>query len=156
MQRLTEKQRAFIREYISNGENATQAYLLVYPNSRKWKKASVRSRAYALLHSEHVANTIQKHLKKEEKRYTIDRDRLIKEEIRIALADPGAIFDDNGELLPIKDWPEDIRRACSGMDIVTSYAKGGEKIIKHKPRFWSKVNHFIQLMFPVWELWHGW
>ncbi|NUS39396.1 MAG: terminase small subunit [Lysobacter sp.] len=53
-------------------------------------------------------------------------ERTIEEVCRVALADPRTLFDDDGNLLPIKDWPDDIARAVSSIESFEEYQGRGE------------------------------
>lgn len=50
-------------------------------------------------------------------------DRLIQEQACIALLDPANMFDDAGNLLPIKQIPESTRRAIAGFDVEVKKTK---------------------------------
>lgn len=53
-------------------------------------------------------------------------DRMLAELHRLAYVDMRMIYDDNGALLPIKEWPEDVARAVSSIDCYEEYAAIGE------------------------------
>ena len=70
----------------------------------------------------------------------IDPDRVLREIARMAYQDIGDIYDDAGNLLPIKQWPEDARRAVSSLEVVKQNLTAGDgKIdVVMKPRPWDK------------------
>lgn len=53
-------------------------------------------------------------------------ERQIEELCRVALVDPRTMFDDHGNLLHIKDWPEDAARAVSSIESFEEYEGKGE------------------------------
>lgn len=53
-------------------------------------------------------------------------ERTIDEVCRVGLADPRTLFDEKGNLLPIKEWPEDIARAVSSIESFEEYQGRGE------------------------------
>jgi phage terminase small subunit len=69
-------------------------------------------------------------------------ERLVEELCRIGYTDPITIFDDDDNLLPIREWPEDMRRALSGIEILEEYqgqGKNREYIGRTKKvKFWDK------------------
>ncbi len=54
-------------------------------------------------------------------------DRMLAELCRAALADPRTMFDDNGCMLPIKEWPDDIARAVSSIESFEEYQGRGDE-----------------------------
>lgn len=54
-------------------------------------------------------------------------ERMIQELCRIALYDPRGLFDDKGNLLPIHDWPEDLARCVSSLDVFEEFAGKGDE-----------------------------
>lgn len=59
-------------------------------------------------------------------RLEIDADQVLTETLRMAMADVGECFDDQGRLLPVKQMPIDIRRAVSSIKVVTRRQPGGD------------------------------
>jgi phage terminase small subunit len=68
---LTDKQRAFVDEYLVNGFNATQAYLKAYPDS---SEEAARSSASALLTNPNVKSIIEEEQKESRKRARMSKD----------------------------------------------------------------------------------
>lgn len=69
--------------------------------------------------------------------------RVVEEIARIALCDPRLMFDAEGKMLPINEWPEDVARAVSGVDATQkTYTDADGKAeateTTYKPRFWDK------------------
>jgi hypothetical protein len=62
-------------------------------------------------------------------------DDAVREIERIAFADPGRLYDETGQLLPLAQIPEEVRRALSSFDVVDASEHTGEIV---KPRFWDK------------------
>lgn len=78
----------------------------------------------------------------------IDPDRSLREAARIAYSDIGELFDDAGRMLPIKQWPEDIRRAVASMEVVRGNVDQGDgkfdDVVKIK--LWDKGRNLESLM----------
>lgn len=77
-----------------------------------------------------VKELLSKHLDKTVKKIEVTTERIITEIAACALIDPADLLDDNGELLPIKQMPENARRAISELTIATD--KDGRTIYKIK------------------------
>lgn len=77
----------------------------------------------------------------------IDPDRVFREMGRIALADPGMIFDEKGNMLPIKQWPPAMRRAMAGIEVVKRNLTSGDGEIDQvlKVKFWDKPKALEQM-----------
>lgn len=73
----------------------------------------------------------------------------MKEMARLAFHDPGQLFDDDGNLIPIKDLPEDARRAISSLDVDELWDGRGEDRRQvgstKKVRLWDKVSALEKL-----------
>ena len=78
----------------------------------------------------------------------IDPDRVLRESGRVAFSDIRDLFDAKGNLLPIKDWPEDIARAVAGVEVVKRnvYSDDGKVDDVIKLKLWDKVSKLTNLM----------
>jgi len=61
---LTQAQETFLQEYLRNGGNGYKAYLVGYPNAKKWKRASVDRRTSDLLNNSKIQARITEHNQK--------------------------------------------------------------------------------------------
>lgn len=70
-------------------------------------------------------------------------DRLVEEMANIALADPLAMFDERDCLKPLRDWPEELRRAVASVETLEVYeGQGKDRVFigyTKKIRFWNKI-----------------
>ena len=48
----------------------------------------------------------------------IDPDRALREAARLAYSDLRLLFDEKGQLIPVKDWPADLAGAIGGFEVV--------------------------------------
>lgn len=76
--RLTPKQEAFARAYVETG-NASEAYRLAYPKSRKWPPDSVHSRASHMLKNSKVLARVEALRAEHRARHDVTVDRLTEE-----------------------------------------------------------------------------
>jgi phage terminase small subunit len=112
--RLTGKQRQFVAEYLVDLDATAAARRAGFTGEY------IARAAWELVRKPHVAAAIEEQLAAREQRTRITADRVLAEYAKIAFADLGEIFDDNGELLTIKAMPADIRAAISSFEIETA------------------------------------
>ena len=48
----------------------------------------------------------------------IDPDRALREAARLAYSDPRELFDPEGKLKPVKDWPDELAAAIGSVEVV--------------------------------------
>ena len=69
-------------------------------------------------------------------------ERVVKELCNIGFTDPIAIFDAHDNLLPIREWPEDMRRALAGIEVFEEFEGRGKDRksvgVTKKVKFWDK------------------
>lgn len=100
---MTPKQAAFVREYLADpGLNASAAYMRAYPTV---KPASARVQASRMLADPNIASAIAEEMEKRAKRTQIDADWVLKRLHADANADLADIYDTNGHLKPVNEWP---------------------------------------------------
>lgn len=78
----------------------------------------------------------------------IDPDRVLRESGRLAYSDIRMLFDDQGNFLPIKQWPDDIARAVASVEVVKKNVTTGDGKVDDvlKVRLWDKVAKLTNLM----------
>ena len=74
-----------------------------------------------------------------EARMEFKQEKIIKELEDMAYADPTRIFDDEGNLLPLSEWPDDVRKSVASLDVHEVKDPDGEvtsiiKKIKMNPK----------------------
>lgn len=78
----------------------------------------------------------------------IDPDRALREAARLAYADIRQLYDPQGRLKPIKDWPDDLAAAIGGVEFVRRNVDGADghtdDVIKVKA--WDKVRA-LEMLF---------
>lgn len=99
--------------------------------------------AAQLLKNPIVKKALGKDLGDKIQKIDLRAERVLQELMDIGFADPGELFDKDGNLLPIPKMPESVRRALSGFDVETTtvHSRDGEEETTYttvKPRFWSK------------------
>lgn len=61
-------------------------------------------------------------------RVELDADTVLRELLRLGTIDLGDAFDSAGNLLPIKQMPESVRRALTGIEVETEWLVDGEGV----------------------------
>lgn len=78
----------------------------------------------------------------------IDPDRVLREAARLAYSDVRELFDANGNLRPIHEWPDHLAAAVGSIEVVIKNAEAGDghtdKV--HKIKLWDKPKN-IELLF---------
>ncbi len=110
---LTPKQALFVQEYLID-LNATQAAIRAGYSENSAKEIGCQN-----LIKLNIQEAITKAQLKRQERTEVTQDRVLKELALIAFIDIKDAYNENGELLPIHEMPEDVRRAIGGMDYTT-------------------------------------
>lgn len=128
-QKMTAKQALFVEEYLRD-LNATQAAIRAgYAKSTANKQASLwvgKNREACPEKMRHVWDAVQVAKGERVERTKIDADYVLQRLVEIDEMDVGDILDDNGALLPVKQWPATWRRYLSAMDVSELYEGGGD------------------------------
>jgi len=78
----------------------------------------------------------------------IDPDRALREAARLAYSDVRMLFDEDGKLKPVKDWPDELAAAIGGIEVlkrnVDSHDGRTDDVIKVK--VWDKGKALEMLM----------
>lgn len=110
---LTEKQRRFVEEYLVE-PNATQAAIRAGFSER-----SAHQIGHEQLRVPQVAAAIVAAMEARSRRTKVDQDWVLAQLRDMFLADAADLYDRNGQLLPVRDWPKIWRTGLiSGVDSV--------------------------------------
>ena len=110
---LTEKQRRFVEEYLVE-PNATQAAIRAGFSER-----SAHQIGHEQLRVPQVAAAIVAAMEARSRRTKVDQDWVLSKLREMFEADAADLYDRNGQLLPVKDWPKIWRTGLiSGVDSV--------------------------------------
>lgn len=131
---LTEKQLAFLAEYLTNGRNATAAYRVAYePNG---SEASINVRACELLKNDKIAVRLaeaDKHrqhaLKQAETAIAVTQERISRELARLAFSDARTFFDWTEKGVKVKSSAElTDDQAAAIVEVSQTVTEGGGTI----------------------------
>lgn len=112
---LTEKRERFVKNLLK-GMTDRQAYLDAFPSSRKWKVESVDVRACLLKKNSKVKERLDEARERIERRTEITAEKVREQLGNIALFDIAELYDDNGQLKPLKQLPKSITTCITAVD----------------------------------------
>jgi len=148
---LTAKEALFVHHYVTNGYNAAAA-----ARSAGFAESSANTQGAKLVAKPRVKAAIDALIAPTLKKLNVTKDRIIEELALIAFSDIGEAFNANGDLLPIHDMPESIRRALSGIDVDMLFEGRGEDKehvgFTKKIRTWEKTKA-IELLGKHLKMW---
>lgn len=130
---LTPRQARFVSEYLKD-LNATQAAIRA-----GYAKRGSRVTGCRLLANPNIKKAVEEGQREALRRNQLTADRLLEELRRIATVDLSQAFDERGRLKPLRDMPEDVRRAIVGMDTVHAPGGDGEVLEVRKIKVADKV-----------------
>jgi len=148
---FSEREILFIYYFCSNGNNGTEAATSAGYSPRTAKVQASRMLANPRIKAE-VDRVMGKALAKAE----VTVDRVLNELANIAFSDVGEAFAPNGDLKPIHEMPETIRRALSGIDVDQLFEGRGEDRehigYTKKVRLWEKTKA-LELLGKHLKMW---
>ncbi|KKL10291.1 hypothetical protein LCGC14_2557310 [marine sediment metagenome] len=118
---MTPKHQVFVNEYLID-LNVTQAYIRAGYTAR-----TARQHGYKLFHRPHIQDAIQAAQQARSERTKIDADWVLTRLAAEARADLADLYDENGGLKPITEWPLVWRQGLVGGLDVDEEFKDGEK-----------------------------
>lgn len=117
---LPPKQARFAEEYLID-LNATQAAI----RAGYSEKTAYRTGA-DLLKKPQIQELVTQHREERSRRVQMDADRVLQRLVEIDQMDVADILDDDGRVLPIKQWPGVWRRYATSIDVVETSEGGNE------------------------------
>lgn len=136
--KLNMRQARFVTEYLVD-LNATKA-----AERAGYSPRTAYAQGSRLLTHAEVAAAIQAGVAKRQVRLELSADRVLQELMRVALVDLGGAYDAKGNLLPVHEMPEDVRRAIAGIKVFEEFDGFGEDRVKvgevREVKFWPKVD----------------
>lgn len=134
---LTEKQELFCQRYLIDF-NATQA-----AKDAGYSEATAYSTGWENLRKPEIQQRISEIRQHTGKNFNITRERLAQELAKIAFADVRMIFNEDGSLKRVDEWPDDIAAVIAGVDTDEIWEGRGESRQKvgetKKLKMWEKT-----------------
>ena len=119
---MTVKRHRFVAEYLVD-LNATQAAIRA-----GYAKKGAKDQAYQLMQLPEVAEAIEKAMGERNKRLQVDADYVLQRLTEIDQLDLADIFDVDGKLMPIRQWPLIWRQMVKEVDMKTGKVKFHDKL----------------------------
>lgn len=119
LQPLDAKETLFVEEYLKLLHPSRAAHAAGYGND-------LRDQAYRWVEAgegsdpedrPHIGHAIQMELARRTSRNSLTADRVLQEVARLAFSNIRDLYDENGELIPAHQLPEDVSAALSSMEI---------------------------------------
>jgi phage terminase small subunit len=112
---LNEQQERFCYEYLKD-LNATQAAIRA-----GYSADSAKQQGSRLLTKDDVVELISTLRADQLKKIRAESDDILRELARIGMSDIRGLFDEDGNALPIKQWPEDLARAVAAVEVLEQF-----------------------------------
>lgn len=134
MSKLTKKQLLFVEEYLIDLNGAQAAIRAGY------SKNSAKEQSSRLLTKANVQELLTKRKAERSQRTKIDADYVLNRLVEIDEMDVADILDNEGNALPINQWPMCWRRTISGLDLQELMA-GDIQTVVRKIKWPDKVKN---------------
>lgn len=129
---LTDKQKEFCSQYLVD-LNATQAAIRA-----GYKARSAAVHAARMLNKANIQEYISELMEEREKRTEITQDMVLKEYAKLAFFDPQKLYDDSGNLLPVKQLDKDVAAALVSIEVSEIISDGAVMSMTKKVRVSDK------------------
>lgn len=113
LKELSPREERFVAEFLKE-LNQTEAYMRAYNVSNR---ATARTQAAQVMSRPNVQLAIQQARRRDMEIAGLDRVRILRELVRVALVDIRQAFNDDGTLKSPKDWPDDLAAAVAGLEV---------------------------------------
>ncbi|SNZ19405.1 terminase small subunit [Cohaesibacter gelatinilyticus] len=125
---LTDKQKRFCEEYAKD-LNATQAAIRAGYAEKTAYSSGPRLLNHPAIKQELAERTKQTMQELSTKGLDISVEKTLQAIAQVAFSDIRTMFDENGDLIPPKDWDDDTAASVAALDITTTERARGE--VKH-------------------------
>lgn len=141
---LTPKQEKFAQEYISTG-NASEAYRSAYC-AAKMKAETINRKAFELLQHGKITARVAELRAAIAELAIVKESQVINEVARLALSDPGRLFNADGALKGIHEMDADVRAAIASIEVEEITVDGVSIGRVKKVKLWDKNSALEKLM----------
>lgn len=108
---MTEQQKLWARAWVANNYNGTKACEIAGYAETRWRQTASDNST-----NPEIGAYVAKLVAWRNRRLDIDADHVLKRLIEIDELDFGDLMSDDGDLLPIKDWPKAWRTSISAVE----------------------------------------
>lgn len=142
---LTVKQRLFVQEYLLDMNASAAARRAGYSEKSAFRIGQENMQKPA------IAGEIEAALAERSKRTRVTSDQVVRETARVAFFNPLTLLDQDGEWLPLKDWPKEASAAVKSIDFSTD-EHGITRV--RRVAFWDKTKG-LELLGKHLKTWDG-
>ncbi len=129
---LTDKQEMFCLEYVKDF-NGTQAAIRA-----GYSEKTANEQAAQNLAKLSISRRIQELMAERKAKVKLDAEFVLGELMKLANVDASHAFDSNGDLLPIHDMPEDLRKSIASVETIEYFKEKMQVGWLKKVKFWDK------------------
>lgn len=135
---LKSPQQEKFAQCLAQGMTQAAAYRVAYPRSNNWKDEVVYVQSSTLAADSKVIVRVSELQAPAMRAMEMSIERILKENAYLAFSDVRKLFDENGLMLPVKQWPDDIAAAVASIEV--NEIGGGDNpiIVVKKIKFWDK------------------
>lgn len=119
---VAHRRRLFVEAYIANGGNAADA-----ARQAGFSEKNARFQGSRLLTYEDVKQMLARRQGEIAEKFSLTAENVIGELAKIVRADLRKLFTDDGKLLPMAEWPEEIASAINSVEIDELFAGRGNQ-----------------------------
>jgi phage terminase small subunit len=129
------RRRLFVEAYIANGGNATEA-----AKAAGFSAKTAYSQGQRLLKDVEVNTSLSERRESLAKKYELTAESVIAELAKIVHADPRKLFDENGNIIAIRDWEDDMAGAVASVEFTVERHESGDEVVTgtKKVKLWDK------------------
>ena len=127
---LTPQESKFVNSLVDNPND--KALALKLAGYKGWTNENAPLVARRIYNRKIVLAALARRRQAVATRTDVNVGRIIKELSVIGFIDPGELFDDKGNTLPIREMPERVRRALLALETKVTELKGGKKTLFSK------------------------
>lgn len=120
LEALTEGQKTFALEYLTNGFNATLAYFKGHPDA---KANTCATEGWRYLRNPKVAAFLRTKQEAVWKHLQMGGEEALARVGQMIMFDARQLFDQDGKLLPVKDWPDEAGVLIESIDLAMGKVK---------------------------------
>lgn len=111
---VAKRRKMFVERYLVNGNNATEAAKFV-----GFSDKTATQEGHRMLHRPEIAALLAKRAERVVEIAQLTTERWAREMAAIGHFDPGELYDEAGNLIPIHLLPEHVRRAIAGVKLTS-------------------------------------
>lgn len=128
-----ERRKVFVEAYITNGRNATEA-----AKTAGYSEKTAYSMGGQLLKHLETQRLLRERQESLSAKYELTTENVIAELAKIVHADLRKVIGADGQVLPIKDWPDDMAAAIAAIEVAEIGQDGQTVGQTKKVKLWDK------------------